>query len=275
MIIHDTDLTGAIDLIAAYLGLPAAELRGYAQEDPYPRMGWDNDKGEAPVGSLFSVEGRILYAIVRAMQPAFLLEMGTCVGASTVHLAAACAATGRGRIISVDSKVQLSQGWKVGQLIPAGLGSAVSLVTSEGVGFIKTQKRADFVFEDMMHSTPEVHAVWREAIRILTPGGVIISHDAAHFIVGHEVRDGIAAALAEAGITDEPLVLKIAPGDTGMAIWRKPGEQATKPAEEESWWQESSVTPEDVRAEFPEQTATTEKPSSARSGAKKRGGKGL
>lgn len=255
MQIHDTNLDGAIEQIAAYLSYPADALHEFAANDPYTKMGWDGGKGEAPVGSLFSVEGKVLYALVRAMQPQAVLELGTCVGASSTHLAAGLVANGKGRLTTVDSKLQLTGPWMVGQLIPAGVKGAVKMVNEEGVGYAKGLKDDSFmfIFEDMLHGPAEVEATWTEAIRIVQPGGLIISHDAAHFIVGAGVQQGIRAALNAAGYADqEPLVLKIAPGDTGLAIWKKPGGEFAagyEEVEQEPEWQ------------------TTEKPSSETSAA--------
>lgn len=46
--------------------------------------------------------GRLLYALVRAARPALIVEFGTSFGISTLHLAAAVADNGTGRIVSTE-----------------------------------------------------------------------------------------------------------------------------------------------------------------------------
>jgi predicted O-methyltransferase YrrM len=264
MQVYDTNLDGAIERVAAYLNYPADKLHEFAAYAPFQKMGWDNGQGSAPVGSLFSVEGRILYVLVRAMQPNRVLELGTNVGASTTHIAAALTENGKGTVDTVDNKLQLSGDWQVGQLIPQSVGDAVNLITTEGLGFVRQVKpnAYPFIFEDMLHGPAEVEAVWTEALRILPPGGVIVSHDAAHFLVGAGVRAGIQAALAKAGMAErEPLVLKVAPGDTGLAVWLKPGgvfggeyENEAQVKEEEPAWptiQKPSSAPAEAKKPTP------------------------
>jgi predicted O-methyltransferase YrrM len=253
MIVHDTNLDGAIERIAAYLNYPVDALHEFAANDPYTKMGWDNGEGDAPVGSLFSVEGQVLYALVRAMQPTAVLELGTNVGASTTHLAGGVTANGSGSVVTIESNLQLSGTWRAGQLIPAAVKQAVQMVNAEGVGFITGLKdnAFAFIFEDMLHGPAEVETVWTQAIRVCQPGGLIVSHDAAHYIVGLGVQQGIRAALNAAGYADQtPLVLRIAPGDTGLAIWKKPGVYTPPAEEQEPEWQ------------------TTEKPASETAAAK-------
>lgn len=256
MNVQTTNLDGAAERLAAYLNIPADALHEYVADDPHPKMGWDHNQGEAPIGSLWSVEGKILYALVRFFAPRAVLELGTAAGASGTHLAAALVATGKGKLTTVDARVHGNQGFETGYLIPPGYREAVKLIQAEGLGFIQSLKPGafPFIFEDMMHSPVEVEAVWTEAQRILPPGGIVVSHDAGHFLIGQDVRDGIAAALSKAGLP-EPLVMVISPGDTGLAVWQKPGaveavQAGTEQEEQEPAWQ------------------TTETPSSAPSAAK-------
>lgn len=54
----------------------------------------------------------------------------------------------------------------------------------------------------------------------------MISHDAAHFLVGEAIQKGIAAA----GVV--PNVYEIAPSDCGLAVYRKPVEAEQSIADE-------------------------------------------
>jgi predicted O-methyltransferase YrrM len=246
MITLTGELSAVLTQLAAQLGLDAAALNEYANADPHPRMGWDTGTGEAPVGSMFSVEGRVLYALVRLFKPENVIELGTCVGASSTHILAGMEDNKVGKLVSVDNKAQLGA-WKVGQLIPAKYRARVQLVTADGIEYLsRVTGSVDMVFEDMMHSAAQVSKIAAFAKEHLVPGGWLISHDANHFIVGHEVREGYEAA----GL--EPIIIMPAPSDCGFAIWRKP---EVKPAPEVKKAQES---------EWP----TMPQPSSAASGAR-------
>lgn len=264
MITLTGELNAVLTQLAAHMGWDAAALIRYAAEDPHPRMGWDSGAGEAPVGSLFSVEGRILYALVRMFRPILVLELGTCVGASTTHLAAALHDHGTGRLVTVDSKAQLGT-WAVGQLVPDIYRDRVGFLTGDGVEALRKYRGSiDFIFEDLMHSTPQVAEIARLAIDKLEPGGLLVSHDANHYIVGHEVRDGFTAA----GL--EPVIVMPEPSDCGLAIWRK------SPLDVKRWPDTTDIVPgiTPVPAAKEPEWQTTQKPSSAASGAKSSGRKG-
>jgi hypothetical protein len=64
----------------------------------------------------------------------------------------------------------------------------------------------------------QVREIWQQAGTRLQAGGVMISHDAAHYLVGEQVTQGIR----DAGITDYSVHL-IEPSDCGFALWVKPG----------------------------------------------------
>jgi predicted O-methyltransferase YrrM len=60
--------------------------------------------------------GRFLYAVVRAFRPARGIELGTCLGISAAYQAAALAAEGEGRLVTVEGYTDLAdraeQVWK-------------------------------------------------------------------------------------------------------------------------------------------------------------------
>lgn len=223
---YHVDLPDALALLAEYLGTDAHALRRLASADPFPCLGWDGGQGSAPIGSVWSVEGIVLYALVRWLKPDAVIELGTSAGASTTHLAAALDANGGvSTLVSVDDRSILSPGFGCGELLPAHLRWRVNLISGDGVEYIQRQDRADFILEDMAHTPETVAAVWGRAIEILRPGGIIVSHDAAHPLFEAGIHAGIAAALGDAP-RPAPLVLLIRPSDTGLAIWRKPEERA-------------------------------------------------
>lgn len=181
--------------------------------------GWDEDKGRWPVGSVWSVEGRILYAITRALKPDFVLEVGTHHGCSATHFAEAVKANGKGHVIGVDPS------GAAGNMIPANLRQYVQIMNTRwqdmdglfpaGVGV---------VFEDADHSAETTADVWRAAAERLPAGSVIASHDAMHFLVGAAIREGIARS-GVTGVRFYPVQMGPTPSQDmcGLAVWRKPG----------------------------------------------------
>lgn len=216
--------------IANAYGLDAFDLVGYSYEDEI--SGWDSGFGEWPVGSLWTVEGRILYALVRAIQPEVVVEIGTNVGCSASHIASALRMNGTGKLLSFDTAEQIvippdrnghSATYKAGGLIPAELLPFVELIQADGIAYLRDYiAEADMIFEDGSHSLESTRDAWIAGMPKLNPGGFMLSHDAAHFLVGSAIQRGIAAA----GVV--PNIYEVAPSDCGLAIWRKPGE-ASKP----------------------------------------------
>ncbi len=212
-------LEAALTLIADTLGLDAAELIAYAAEDEFG--GWNNNEANAtfPNGSIWSVEGRTLFALVRALRPAVVVELGVFHGASATHLLAALQANGTGKLTSVDHHSGDSGATEIGGYIPAVQKADFHFVEQRGQQYLATLKdnSVGFIFEDMQHDAEGTAEIWTLAQAKLKPGGVIVSHDAAHPTSGASVRAGIAAA----DVTDT-LVVLIEPGDCGLAIWQKP-----------------------------------------------------
>jgi predicted O-methyltransferase YrrM len=208
------NLSDTLNTIAAQLDLDAAQLDQFANEDQHGGYHPNFDDG-CPIGSLFRVEGQTLYALVRALQPKTVVELGSFAGCSTTHLAAALEANGAGKLTAVDNALR---GVKAD--VPAALQDRVNIVSAEAVDWLASRKAnsVDFLFEDLEHTPGLTEAVWREALRVVRPGGLILSHDAAHWVVGEGVMAGIRAA----GV--EPLVVLAEPSDCGLAIYRKPVE---------------------------------------------------
>lgn len=212
--------------IANAYGLDGHELIGYSYEDEI--SGWDRGYGDWPVGSLWTVEGRILYALVRALQPELIVEIGTNVGCSASHMASALKMNGKGNLMSFDTCSSItippdknghSAVFLQGQLIPDDLLSFVELVNADGIAYLREYiADADMIFEDGAHNFEGTRDAWVAGLAKLNPGGFMVSHDAAHFLVGETIQRGIAAA----GVV--PNVYEVQPSDCGLAIYRKPME---------------------------------------------------
>jgi predicted O-methyltransferase YrrM len=214
--IHAAHLPQALNHIAHVFGFPPVEMIGYTSDDPHGGYHAAYDDG-FPTGSLWRVEGQALYAIVRTLRPASILELGTWHGASATHLLQGLTDNTYGGLTCVDSREYGNI--EIGGMIPDALRPRMTLEMEHIETFIpramKEGWRYDLIYEDAMHDAPQVEFIWKHADALLNPGGMIISHDAMHAVAGDAVREGIA----KAGY--ETMNVLIAPADCGFALWRK------------------------------------------------------
>ena len=217
-------LDHALQVIAHTFGFLPSEMIGYASQDPHGGYNSAYDDG-FPSGSLWRVEGQALYAIVRALRPASILELGTWHGASATHLLQGIADNAYGGLTCVDSRAYGNI--EIGGMIPDDLRSRLTLDMQRIETFIphalKEDWRYDLIFEDGMHDAEQVAFIWKHADKLLNPGGMIVSHDAMHAIAGEAIRAGIAKAgyVNGDGMGNSVMNVLIAPADCGFAIWRK------------------------------------------------------
>lgn len=212
-------LTGAFAQLAQTYDLNEADLIRYAGEDTIGGYHSDAAQSRWHVGSIWGVEGQLLYALVRAIKPKMVVELGSFKGCSSHHIAQALltnALEGKpGTLTCVDIAFQHS--------LPNGdspLSAVIQHIQMEAVAYIENQmpsKKVDLIFEDLDHGVESVTAVWKTAQEKLKKGGFLVSHDAMHFVVGADVRFGILAS----GVLDAQLML-VEPSDCGFAVWRKP-----------------------------------------------------
>lgn len=213
------DLHAALTTLADYLDLDAAELIAYAEADPF--TGWDDGKGDFPNGSIWGVEGKVLFALVRALKPASVLELGVYHGCSTTHLIAALQANGSGTVTSVDHHSGDGASVDIGDAIPDAQRADFHYVEQRGQHYLAKLKdnSQPFIFEDMQHDVEGTAELWVLGVQKLQPGGVMISHDSEHPTAGPDVRAGVALA----GVTGT-ISLLIEPADCGLLVYRKPGQ---------------------------------------------------
>lgn len=221
-------LNEALTLMAAQLKADPQKLMAFAAEDMLGGYDINEANRKFPMGSLWEPEGKILYALVRLLQPETVVEIGGWAGCSAAHLAAAVRANGHGHITSVDNG---SEGMAHGHLLPDEFKSFVTLVNANGEDWLAAQPdhSIGLLFEDASHGTALVALLAKLALHKLEPGGVMVNHDAAHdfaFVgggqrvnspVGREVRDG----LAQANVYFKPYLVE--PSDCGVAITVIPG----------------------------------------------------
>jgi predicted O-methyltransferase YrrM len=219
------NLKSALSRIAYAFNLNPLELDMASHEDPHGGYHAAYDDG-FPVGSMWRVEGQFLYALIRALKPVNVLELGTWHGCSATHILQALHDNGTsgdadGTLDCVDNRAYGDI--VIGDMIPLDLRLYANIHAKSLEGFIADiapaleTHRYDLIFEDAMHTVEQVELVWKNADRLLTPGGVIISHDAMHAIAGPVVQEGIARA----GYAKKVVSVLIEPADCGFAVWRK------------------------------------------------------
>lgn len=218
------NLNDALTLLAMQLQLDPAELIRYAAEDTLGGYDADPARAKWPMGSLYAVEGQTLYALIRTLKPQHVAEIGSLRGCSTAHIATALSVNGSGRVTAID----IAAGSR--DLFPAHLESVLTPVTGDGLAWLAAQPDAsiDLLYEDSSHGTEMCAAVGELCKTKLTPGGLLVVHDAAHDFailggghkitspVGAEIRLGLDRAL---GTTYRVYLAE--PSDCGVAVWRR------------------------------------------------------
>jgi predicted O-methyltransferase YrrM len=181
--------------------LTAGELTG-AFADPRVHQEWPMVEAEVnrfqittSAGGVNLGDRRALYYLLRWLRPRRSLEVGTHIGASTVHLAAALRANRREApettptlttVDIVDVNDATARPWvgygsvhSPAELIAkVGMVDAVRFVAQGSLAFLRAQGEPfDFIFLDGDHSAATVYREVPAAIGRLAPGGVILLHD--------------------------------------------------------------------------------------------------
>lgn len=217
------NLHEALEQIVDHLGLTVEQfsfgryetrhgaLIGYAGEDTIG--GWHPDPAlrRWPVGSVFEVEGKALYALTRALRPQNCVEIGIQDGCSASHIAAALKANGSGHLTSIDRG-------NSGSLIPDRLRPYIRIISGHAQHYIPehyADDSLDFIFEDADHSELLSYTIGTLAKTKLKIGGILVAHDISQFLVGADVRAGYDRAGLDYRVFD------IEPSDCGLMIWRR------------------------------------------------------
>ncbi len=132
---------------------------------------------------------RALYTLVRALKPASVLEVGTHIGSSTVHIAKALKTNLAGHLTTVDvydvndpengswKKYNLPLSVKA-TLEQADVADRVTFRTDGAQAFLqKTDLNFDLIFLDGDHSAAAVYSEVSAALKRLSPDGIIVLHD--------------------------------------------------------------------------------------------------
>lgn len=165
------NLTEALTEIARAGSLEPAELMAYAAEDTIG----GRDTGQWRGDSFFADEGRVLYALIRALKPESVLEIGSAEGCSATHILTALAKNDYGHLTSIDIDPD------AGAKIPDALRKRWTFVNEDAL--TADLPAASVVFEDGDHHYPFASAILKR-IQVLHPR-VLLSHDAlSHLTYG-------------------------------------------------------------------------------------------
>lgn len=207
------NLHDALREFAAWYKLDADKLIEYADEDTTGGFHLDESLRDWPMGSIWDVEGRFLYALVRLIRPAHVVELGSAFGCSTAHISAALVKNRKGSLTCVDkAHATLHDRFTEAQL------KKIEFVSADALDWLKSADLSDvtLLFEDMQHETAQVAAVWEAGVQGIADEGFIISHDAAHWVVGSDVSAGIIEVVGTRWMR-----LLIEPSDCGFGLWQK------------------------------------------------------
>jgi predicted O-methyltransferase YrrM len=161
-------------------------------------VGWKQDQavirtryGDTDaMGGVNPGDRRALYYLTTALDPSDVLEIGTHIGASTIHIGLALKRLKHGgKMITVDvADVNHPDygPWKQLGLPASPKEAAIQLGCVELITFhtgssldfmIKTRRRFDLIFLDGDHRAQTVYREIKSALSVLKPGGLILLHD--------------------------------------------------------------------------------------------------
>lgn len=206
-------LDQALETIAVPLGLNASDMIMFANEDDCGGFHIDESKRKWTVGSIWEPEGKFLYAVIRALMPSRVLELGAYHGCSTTHILSALTANGKGKLVSVDLYPYAQENVK------EPLTKRWTFECTDFISYLENvpsvpKAKFDVVFEDGPHDRETTEKMIR-AVYNFKAGRpkLIISHDAEHYLVGQTVREGFSAVL-------QPMhTVLIDDTDCGFAWW--------------------------------------------------------
>lgn len=215
------NLREALNKIEDYLGL-WQRLSLYVAQDNIGGYHPDPTQRKWPAGAVWENEGKVLYALTRALQFKACVEIGIQDGCSASHIAlalknqvedairAGITPPEPGHLDSIDRA-------NSGTLIENDLRQWISIIGGDAEVYIPNHYAdgsLDFIFEDGEHSEALGYTIAELAKTKLRPGGILIAHDVEHPIVGKDVRAGYD----KAGL--DYITVLIEPADTGLLIWK-------------------------------------------------------
>lgn len=178
-------LPDVLRVIALQLDLDAEELIYYAAEDPHIGSLPDH-QGEDPTLIPWEDDGRLLYALVRSLRPARVLESGCNRGGSANHMLAALVANGDGSLTTVDVNPE------AGDAIDPAYRDHCQVVVADICDFVHWPDATgyEFIHEDASHEVHTVRCVYEHLPKLAPMGCVVLSHDVKTG-VGEAIRTGM------------------------------------------------------------------------------------
>lgn len=180
------NLNAALGQIAKRFGFDFSELVLFAAENTLGGYHPDAALEKWPIGSMFGVEGQVLYALTRALKPANVINVGVYHGCSVAHIAAALLKNGnpKARVYAVDLKIIDMP------LLPDELKPYIVEIESDGLTFLEGRwpAKTALIFEDALHDYPNTKAMLEVVKRKANIGALAVIHDVSHFIVGQRSR---------------------------------------------------------------------------------------
>lgn len=200
-------LDDALTEIGLYLGVDANLLRDYAAQDQIGGFHLDMNLRKWTTGSMWEVEAQFIYALIRALQPERVLEIGVGNGCTTTHILSALDENVNGWLTSLDPH---PYNW---ENVPTFLRDRWDYHPQDAVTWLREHpdEHFDIVIEDGPHDYDFTYQVLVEARK--TEPRLVIAHDAAHSLVGADVSSAFQNALGDIRI------VLIQPSDCGLA-WR-------------------------------------------------------
>jgi predicted O-methyltransferase YrrM len=150
-------------------------------------------------GAISPEDGRLLYGIVRALQPKYVIETGVAAGASNAFLGAALLENGHGQLFSMELSPSVCQGglqqdgvvfaWQeqgLGWAVPTEIRTEIGKRNELILGDVKETLPAllhrlphvDVFFHDDLHTPEQMKWEYDLVWPHLAPGGMLISDDA-------------------------------------------------------------------------------------------------
>lgn len=161
-----------------------------------------------------------LYAVVRAVKPAVVVETGVASGLSSAHILRALAVNGSGALHSIDlPNVQhgsiLPRGRASGWIVPDSLRGPWTLHVGDSreilPALLGALGRVDLFLHDSDHSYESMSFEFEQAYPRLAPGGLLMSDDVhlhgawKDFCAKHGLRP---ARIGHLGLTQKPPALR-------------------------------------------------------------------